>query len=40
VREKVNAYTALVGNPYVKTSLRRPRCRWKNDIKMSFEEIV
>jgi hypothetical protein len=29
----------LVGRPEGKRPLGRPRCRWKNNIKMDFREI-
>jgi len=29
----------LVGKPEVKRPLRRPRCRWENNIKFDFKEI-
>jgi hypothetical protein len=37
--EKRNAYRTLVGNPEGKRPLRRPRCRWVNNIKMDLTEI-
>jgi hypothetical protein len=37
--EKVNAYRILVGNPEGKRSLRRPRRRWVDNIKMDFRRI-
>jgi hypothetical protein len=40
MREKKNAYWVLVGKPEGKSSLRRPRNRWKNSIKMDLREIV
>jgi hypothetical protein len=33
------AYEMLVGKPEGKTSFRRPRCRWENDIRMDLREI-
>jgi hypothetical protein len=40
VGEKRNAYRVLVGKPEGKRSLRRPRRRWENNIKMELREIV
>jgi hypothetical protein len=37
--EKRNAYRILVGNPYRKRSLGRPRCRSVDNIKMDIREI-
>jgi hypothetical protein len=34
-----NAYRILVGNPEGKRSLRRPRHRWVDNIKMDLGEI-
>jgi hypothetical protein len=34
-----SAYKILVGNPAQKTPLGRPRCRWKDSIKMDLREI-
>jgi hypothetical protein len=36
--EKLDAYRILVGKPYGKTPLGRPRCRWANKIKMDLRE--
>jgi hypothetical protein len=36
--EKRNAYRILVGKPEGKRPLRRPRCRWVNNIKMDLRE--
>jgi hypothetical protein len=33
------AYNVIVGTPGGKRPLRRPGCRWKDNIKMVFEEI-
>jgi hypothetical protein len=33
------AYNIIVGTPGGKRPLRRPGCRWKDNIKMVFEEI-
>jgi hypothetical protein len=37
--EKRNVHRLLVGNPDLKRPLRRPRRRWKNNIKMDLLEI-
>jgi hypothetical protein len=37
--EKRNACRLLVGKPERKRPLRRPRCRWVNNIKMNLGEI-
>jgi hypothetical protein len=37
--EKKNAYTILLGKPEGKRSLRRPRRRWVDNIKMDLREI-
>jgi hypothetical protein len=34
-----NAYRILVGNPERKRPLRRPRCRWEDNIKVYIREI-
>jgi hypothetical protein len=36
MREKRNAYRLLVGKPEVKRRLRKPRCRWVDNIKMDL----
>jgi hypothetical protein len=36
---KRNAYRILVGNPEGIRLLRRPRCRWVDNIKMELGEI-
>jgi hypothetical protein len=36
--EKRNAYEILVGKPEGKRPLRRPRCRWVDNIKMDIRE--
>jgi hypothetical protein len=36
---KRNAYRILVGKPEGKRPLRRPRCRWVDNIKMDLREI-
>jgi hypothetical protein len=37
--EKRNAYRLLVGKPEGKVPLRRPRCRWVDNIKMDLGEV-
>jgi hypothetical protein len=37
--EKRNAYRILVGKPGRKRPLRRPRCRWEDNIKMYLKEV-
>jgi len=39
LREKRDAYRALVGKPEGNMSLRRPRRRREDNIKMDFEEV-
>jgi len=34
-----NAYTLLIGKPEGKRPLRRPRCRWGDNIRMDFMDI-
>jgi hypothetical protein len=36
--EKRNTYRILVGKPEEKRSLRRPRRRWVNNIKMNIRD--
>jgi hypothetical protein len=36
--EQRNIYRILVGKPDGKRPLRRPRCRWHDNIKMDFRE--
>jgi hypothetical protein len=33
-------YRVLVGRPEGKRPLRRPRCRWEDNIKMDLHEVV
>jgi hypothetical protein len=40
MRAKRNAYRILVGKPEGKRPLRRPRCRWVDNIKIDLREIV
>jgi hypothetical protein len=37
--DKRNSYKILVGKPEGKRSLRIPRCRWVDNIKMYLREI-
>jgi hypothetical protein len=37
--EKRNVYSLLVGKPEGKRPLGRPRCMWKENIKMDLSEI-
>jgi hypothetical protein len=39
VGKKRNACRVLVGKPEGKRPLRRPRCRWEDNIKMDLREI-
>jgi hypothetical protein len=36
---KRNAYRILVGKPEGKRRLRRPRCKWKDNIRIDLREI-
>jgi hypothetical protein len=36
--ERRGAYRVLVGKPEGKRSLGRPRCRWKDNIKMDLKD--
>jgi hypothetical protein len=36
--EKRNAYRILLGEPEGKRPLRRPRCRWVDNIKLDLRE--
>jgi hypothetical protein len=38
MEEKRNTHRILGVKPEWKTPLRRPRCRWKNNIKMDLRE--
>jgi hypothetical protein len=40
MKEKRNAYKVLVGKLEGKRPLRRPRRRWRDNIKTSLREIV
>jgi hypothetical protein len=37
--EKRNAYRLLVGKPEGRRPLRRPRCRWVDNIRMDLVEV-
>jgi hypothetical protein len=37
--EMKNAYFILVGKPGKKKSLGRPRCRWKDSIKIDLKDV-
>jgi len=39
MNEKRGAYMVLVGKPERKKSLRRPRRRWEDNIKMVLQEV-
>jgi len=39
IGERRSAYRVLVGKPEGKRSLRRPRHRWENNIKMDLQEV-
>jgi hypothetical protein len=39
IEETRNAYRILLGKPEGKRSLRRPRGRWVDNIKMNLTEI-
>jgi hypothetical protein len=36
---KQNTCRILVGKPEVKRPLRRPSCRWMDNVKINFREI-
>jgi hypothetical protein len=38
--EMRNVYDILLGKPEGKRPLRRPRCRWKDNIRMDLRKIV
>ena len=40
-RERIGhtAHRVLVGKPEGKSPLRRPRCRWEDNIKMDLQEV-
>jgi len=37
--EMRNTYKILIGNPERKSRLRRPRCRWEDNIRMDHRKI-
>jgi len=37
--ERRGVYRVLVGKPEGKKPLRRPRCRWEDNIKMDLQEV-
>jgi hypothetical protein len=37
--ERRGLYRGLVGKPEGKRPFGRPRCRWKDDIKMDIQEV-
>jgi hypothetical protein len=37
--EKRNAYRLLVGKPEGRRPIRRPRCRWLDNIRMDLVEV-
>jgi hypothetical protein len=37
--ERRHVYMILVGKPEGKRQLRRPRCRWEDNIKMDLHEM-
>jgi hypothetical protein len=39
MEEVRSAYNILVGKPEGKRPLRRPRCRWKHNIRLDLREI-
>jgi len=39
MEERIVAYRVLVGKPEGKGSLRRPRRRWEDKIKMDFQKV-
>jgi hypothetical protein len=39
MREKRNLYRLLVGKPGENSPLRRPRCRWVDNIRMDHLEV-
>jgi len=38
--ERTGIYRILVGKPEGKNPLGRPRCRWKDSIRMDLQEVV
>jgi hypothetical protein len=39
MRNRRDAYRVLVGRPEGQSPLERPRCRWKEAIKMNLQEV-
>ena len=39
MKESGNAYKILVGRPEGNSSLRRPRRRWEDNIKMDLRDV-
>jgi hypothetical protein len=39
VEKRRGIYRVLVGKPEGKRPLGRPRCRWKDNIKMDLQEV-
>ena len=39
IRERRGGYRVLVGKPEGMRPLGRPRCRWKDNIKMDLQEV-
>jgi hypothetical protein len=37
--EQRGVYRVLVGKPKRMSALRRPRCRWEDNIKMDIQEV-
>jgi hypothetical protein len=37
--ERRGMYRVLVGKPEGKKPLRRPRCRWEDNIKMDIQKV-
>jgi hypothetical protein len=37
--DRKDAYRVLMGRPYVKRPLRRPRHGWEGDFKMDLQEV-
>ena len=39
MKKFINVYRDLMGRPEGKNPLRRPRSRWKDNIKMDLKEV-
>jgi hypothetical protein len=37
--EETGVYRVLVGKPEGKRPLRRPKCRWEDNIRMDLQEV-